>query len=106
MPGLDEITFDSINNCAVDIKQDLFKNIVLVGGNTLFPGIAQRIKQELNEKNEPKTKIKIFAPPKREISVWIGGSLLVSLSTFSRIYITKEQYKEHGTSIIHHHIQS
>merc|ERR1712029_186842 len=30
-------------------------------------------------------KIKIIAPPERKYSVWIGGSILASLSTFQQI---------------------
>merc|ERR1712226_434423 len=34
-------------------------------------------------------KIKIIAPPERKYSVWIGGSILASLSTFQQMWITK-----------------
>ena len=30
-------------------------------------------------------KIKIIAPPERKYSVWIGGSILASLSTFQQV---------------------
>merc|ERR1712093_975600 len=36
------------------------------------------------------TKCKVIAPPERMISVWIGGSILASLSTFSRMWIARE----------------
>ena len=32
-------------------------------------------------------KIKIIAPPERKYSVWIGGSILASLSTFQQMWI-------------------
>ena len=34
-------------------------------------------------------KIKIIAPPERKYSVWIGGSILASLSTFQQMWISK-----------------
>jgi hypothetical protein len=37
-------------------------------------------------------KIKIVAPPERKYSVWIGGSILASLSTFQQMWISKEEY--------------
>jgi actin-related protein len=49
-------------------------------------------------------KIKIIAPPERKYSVWIGGSILASLSTFQQImmWISKEEYDESGgPSIVH-----
>merc|ERR1711862_201315 len=41
-------------------------------------------------------KIKIIAPPERKYSVWIGGSILASLSTFQQMWITKQEYDECG----------
>ena len=46
-------------------------------------------------------KIKIIAPPERKYSVWIGGSILASLSTFQQMWISKEEYDESGPSIVH-----
>ncbi|KIH49501.1 Actin, partial [Ancylostoma duodenale] len=46
-------------------------------------------------------KIKIIAPPERKYSVWIGGSILASLSTFQQLWISKQEYDESGPSIVH-----
>ena len=43
----------------------------------------------------------IIAPPERKYSVWIGGSILASLSTFQQMWITKQEYDEAGPSIVH-----
>ncbi|KAH3714150.1 actin, alpha skeletal muscle [Pelomyxa schiedti] len=48
------------------------------------------------------TKIHIIAPPERKYSVWIGGSILASLSTFKPLWISKEEYNESGPAISHH----
>merc|ERR1712083_1075777 len=45
-------------------------------------------------------KIKIIAPPERKYSVWIGGSILASLSTFQQMWISKQEYDECGPSIV------
>merc|ERR1719152_425919 len=34
-------------------------------------------------------KIKVVAPPERKYSVWIGGSILSSLSTFQQMWISR-----------------
>merc|ERR1712110_1013032 len=39
-------------------------------------------------------KIKIIAPPERKYSVWIGGSILASLSTFQQMWISKQEYDD------------
>jgi actin-related protein len=68
--------------CDVDVRRDLFSNIVLSGGTTMYPGIADRLSKEMTSLAPSSVKIKIVAPPERKYSVWIGGSILSSLSTF------------------------
>ncbi|KAG7156671.1 actin, alpha skeletal muscle [Homarus americanus] len=76
--------------CDIDIRKDLFANKVLSGGTTMFLGIADRLQKEITALAPSTTKIKIIAPPERKYSVWIGGSILASLSTFQTMWITKE----------------
>ena len=40
--GVHETTYNSIMKCDVDIRKDLYANIVLSGGSTMYPGIADR----------------------------------------------------------------
>eukprot|EP01147_Barroeca_monosierra_P004598 gene4600-6781_t len=88
--------------CDVDIRKDLYANIILSGGNTLFPGIADRMKEEITALAPSTMKIKIIAPPERKYSVWIGGSIFASLSDFPQMLISKAEYDESGPSIVHH----
>src|SRR6185437_4282541 len=81
-----------IMKCDVDIRKDLYCNVVLSGVNTMFPGIADRMQKELTALAPSTMKIKIIAPPERKYSVWIGGSILASLSTFQQMWISKEEY--------------
>ncbi|KAH0739373.1 hypothetical protein KY290_038078 [Solanum tuberosum] len=83
---------NSIMRCNVDIRKDLFANIVLSSGSTLFPGLAERMTKEITALAPSHTKIKVFAPPDRKYSTWIGGSVLASLSTFQQVFdaITNE----------------
>ncbi|KAG4909703.1 hypothetical protein JHK87_055819 [Glycine soja] len=50
----------------------------------MFPGIADRMSKEITALAPSSMKIKVVAPPKRKYSVWIGGSILASLSTFQQ----------------------
>merc|ERR1712012_1355450 len=52
------------------------------GGTTMYPGIADRMQKEITALAPSTIKIKIIAPPERKYSVWIGGSILASLSIF------------------------
>jgi actin len=99
--GIHETTYNSIMKCDVDIRKDLYGNIVLSGGTSMFPGIADRMQKELTALAPSTMKIKIIAPPERKYSVGIGGSILASLSTFQQMWISKEEYDESGPSIVH-----
>ena len=99
--GIHETTYNSIMKCDVDIRKDLSANTVLSGGSTMFPGIADRMQKEITALAPASMKIKIIAPPERKYSVWIGGSILASLSTFQQMWISKQEYDESGPSIVH-----
>ncbi|KAH9661392.1 actin-1 [Citrus sinensis] len=89
--GIHETTYNSIMKCDVDIRKDLYGNIVLSGGSTMFPGIADRMSKEITALAPSSMKIKVVAPPERKYSVWIGGSILASLSTFQQMWIAKAE---------------
>ncbi len=99
--GIHEAIYNSVMKCDADIRKELFGNIVLAGGNTMFPGIAERLNKELSNLAEPGHRIKIIAPPERKISVWIGASILGSLSIFRQIWISEEEYEECGPVVVH-----
>ena len=99
--GIHETTYNSIMKCDVDIRKDLYANTVLSGGSTMFPGIADRMQKEIANLAPSTMKIKIIAPPERKYSVWIGGSILASLSTFQQMWISKQEYDESGPAIVH-----
>nr|XP_025864554.1 actin, alpha skeletal muscle [Vulpes vulpes] len=99
--GIHETTYNSIMKCDIDIRKDLYANNVMSGGTTMYPGIADRMQKEITALAPSTMKIKIIAPPERKYSVWIGGSLLASLSTFQQMWITKQEYDEAGPSIVH-----
>ena len=99
--SIHETCYNSIMKCDVDIRKDLYANTVLSGGSTMFPSIADRMQKEITALAPPTMKIKIMAPPERKYSVWIGGSILASLSTFQQMWISYEEYNESGSSIVH-----
>ena len=99
--GIHDCTFQTIMKCDVDIRKDLYANIVLSGGTTMYPGIGERMTKELTALAPSTMKIKVVAPPERKYSVWIGGSILSSLSTFQSMWISKAEYDESGPAIVH-----
>jgi actin beta/gamma 1 len=100
-PGIHRMMFDTIMKCDVDIRRGLYANIVLSGGSTMFPGIAERMTKEMTALAPAAIRIKVVAPPERKYSVWIGGSIQSSLSTFQSMWISKAEYDESGPAIVH-----
>ncbi|XRB12044.1 actin-related protein [Pseudoscourfieldia marina] len=99
--GVDNAVLQSVRACDIDVRRDLFGNIVLSGGTTMFPGIAERLQQELTREVPSTMRVKVIAPPERKYSVWIGGSILASLTTFQQMWIAKADYEENGPPIVH-----
>ena len=95
------MAYKSIMKCDVDIRRELYKNTVLSGGSTMFPNIDERLNKEISAMAPASIKVKVVAPPERKYSVWIGGSILSSLSTFQEMWISKDQYDESGPGIVH-----
>jgi actin len=47
--GIHKLTYDSIQKCDIDIRKDLYTNVVLSGGTTMFTGIDKRLEKELTQ---------------------------------------------------------
>ncbi|KAJ7663022.1 actin actin-like protein [Mycena rosella] len=101
-PAVHELIFNSIFKCHLDIRRDLYSNVILSGGMTMLPGIADRLHTELNSLSPSSIMARIFTPPDRNYSAWIGGSIVASLSSFQNMRCSKEEYDEYGPGIIHH----
>ena len=96
-----DLSVASIQDCDVDIRMDLYGNIILSGGTTLYPGLPDRLEMEVDKKCPQQGSVKIIASADRYYCVWTGGSTLSSLSTFESQWITKEEYEENGAEIVH-----
>lgn len=83
--GVHQVVNDAINRSDMDLRKNLFENIILSGGSTLTKGFGERLLHELQRLAPRDTKIKIAAPPERMYSTWIGGSILAGLSTFRKV---------------------
>ena len=62
----------------------------------MYPGLQERLQKDIAAMAPPSVKVKVIAPPERKYSVWIGGSILASLTTFQQMWINKDEYEESG----------
>lgn len=133
-PGIHQVVVDSINRADLDLRKNLFANIVLSGGSTLcngtcipcggcgesreisksrslsvrdhtkayfvlayrytYTGFGDRLLSEVKKLAVKDIKIKIYAPPERKYSTWIGGSILAALSTFKKVSVLRKLLRE------------
>ena len=98
--GIHQTCYNAISKCDTEIHWDLYSNIVLSGGTTMFPGVSDRMLKEIVALAPAAMKVRVSTSSK--YSTWVGGSILASLSTFQNMLITKQEYDESGPSIVHH----
>jgi centractin len=99
--GIHETISHAIQKVDIDLRKVLYSNIVLSGGSTMFPGFGDRLLDEVKNMAPKDIKIKISAPPERIFSTWIGGSILASLATFKKMWVSREEWNEEGVGAIH-----
>lgn len=120
--GIHEVLMYSIQKSDLDLRKILYQNIVLSGGSTLFKGFGDRLLSELKKgvAKDMKIRVNIFiaimksfaeiivnfvlqiaAPQERLYSTWMGGSILASLDTFKKMWVSKREFDEEGQRAIH-----
>ena len=96
-----------IKSCDDDQRNDLYSNIILFGGNTMFKGFAERFAEEIKKLAGYKYEevVNVTAPYEKNLAALKGGCVLSSLSEFEKQWITKNEYEEWGPYIVHSKIK-
>ncbi|EGV64898.1 Arp2/3 complex subunit, actin nucleation center [Yamadazyma tenuis] len=98
----------------IDVRKNLYKNIVLSGGSTMFTSFGKRLQRDLKglvderiQLSERLTgnkssgvKVEVISHKKQRNAVWFGGSLLAQTPEFKSYCYTKQDYDEYGPSIV------
>ena len=106
--GIPYMIMKSINKCPIDCRLGLYSGIVLSGANTLFPGFASRIENEIKKiykqtalklakDKKIKININVIDSPKRKFSVFIGASVIANhynTPDNDDYWITREEWLE------------
>ncbi|KAL8438105.1 hypothetical protein ACSSS7_000470 [Eimeria intestinalis] len=107
--GLPSAVADCVYASDVDVRRDLLSAVILTGGLSLTPGLAERFSDELHSEafgpcsNNSGLKVRVVCPSshtERRSAAWLGGSILASLGTFQEMWISKQEYEEHGAAIL------
>lgn len=110
---IEEVVDSAIQACPIDLRRDLYSNIVLSGGSTMFQHFNNRLGAALQKRiderldryakasgNSPtpiRTKISSYQTQKT--AVWFGASMFAAQPEFTGVVHTRESYLEHGPSI-------
>jgi len=97
--GLAEAIVQSVQSCHSDLHHSLYGNIILTGGNTLFPNFKERLFQDLRKLVPDKFEVQITLPVDPITYGWHGGEKLVKQSFWKKLMVSKAEYEEYGHSI-------
>ena len=97
-PGIHKLAFSSIRKCDIDIRKEMYSNIVLSGRTTLMDGFVERFEAEIAAQAPAAAQVKVTATSDREQMVWVGGSILAQLPSFENTWVPRQTYLEEGAS--------
>ena len=104
-PGLCIAIANTVIASDIDIRRDLLGAVILTGGTSILPGLTDRISRALIEDDKllGGPKLKVISPNttnEKRFSSWIGASILASLGTFQQMWMSKQEYLEHGSHLV------
>lgn len=102
--GLHELVYESVMRCDEKLRSRLLSNIMLTGGNSLLPGLEKRLEKELTTMlfkggDKSNAGVRVVAQKGRENFTWSGGAHLCSLSSFQRLWLSRQDYLETGATM-------
>ena len=94
---------ESVNSCDVDVKKELYSNLLLTGGNMLYGSFIEELLARIGEAAPANVKVKpvsVCWPTERKYLGWIGGSIVTSLSSFQSYWVGNQEWRESGPAIL------
>ena len=95
-PGAADVLCTAIAKSDLELRPQLWQQVVVSGGSTLTAGFGDRLLAESKSRAPAHARLRISAPPERQTSAFTGGSILASLATFNSLVVTRAEYEEHG----------
>jgi actin-related protein 2 len=111
--GLSQMVFELIQSADIDLRSTFYKQIILSGGTTMYPGFTSRLERDLRQlylervaggdkERANKLKIGIEDPPQRKHMVFLGGSFFAELTREAHqgVWITRDEWMEKGKAAL------
>ncbi|KAF3706028.1 Actin-related protein 6 [Channa argus] len=97
--GIPEAIVYSIQSLPEEMQPHFYQNIVLTGGNTLFPGFRERLEEDLRSLVPAHLPVSVLLPANPICYSWEGGKLLAHNPDYDEMVVTREDYEENGHCI-------
>ena len=101
--GIVNMLLESMKDCDIDSQRQIMRNIVVTGGNSSYNGLIERIGKEFASHIPSQFHYSVIysqIPKNRLFTTWKGGAILANLKHFQNMWITKDDYDEHGSQIV------
>ncbi|XP_022369705.1 actin-related protein 3B isoform X3 [Enhydra lutris kenyoni] len=117
MESISDVVDEVIQNCPIDVRRPLYKNVVLSGGSTMFRDFGRRLQRDLKRvvdarlrlseelsggRIKPKpVEVQVITHHMQRYAVWFGGSMLAStvsppqavLCLLPALFVEREQIR-------------
>ena len=97
--GIPEAIMHSISKCPEEYQLHLLRNILLIGGNFLFPNIQKRLEYELRTIAPDDLEVHTTLPDNPVTYACSGGVDWSSSADIKKKWVTLQEYQEHGKNI-------
>lgn len=98
---LGEVVYDSIMKCDVDIRPQLYRNIILTGSTSQYPGIETILQKSVVGLVPPTLTIQVTEPTDPEMGAWRGGDKLVPVLDQYGSWMSMQEYQQYGATFVH-----
>ncbi|KAL7719742.1 actin [Entamoeba marina] len=100
--GLDNMVAKSLLKCDYDVLMKCSQQLILAGGCSLIPGIAEKITTTLNTyfpQLQPTTLVP-QSPLAQHFAAWKGASIVANTESMNNLWVTKADFDEYGVGIV------
>ena len=94
--GLAESVVESVSGCSEAAQPWLYRNILLTGGCAQFPGLRDRLQEEVRRLAPGEMEVVVRETDNSVEFAWKGGASLASDKEFKAMCVTKQEYMETG----------
>jgi len=98
--GIPEAITHAIDQLPIEMQPHCYMNILLTGGNALFPGMKERVFSEVRSLAPCDVDVAVHSSSNPVTHAWEGGVALSKTDVFlNKMCVTKSEYDEHGKNI-------